>query len=117
MTLMTSMMLMTSIMLMTLMTLVTSAMPISKRLYYQHVIFNEKAYANGKNLKQWARQEYKWGSAFSPSDNEPRLLVLDVFSAHKSSADDTKARDDFVAELKKLNTTVSMVPSGTVGSE
>ena len=49
-----------------------------------HVIFNEKAYANGENLKQWARQQYKWGSAFSPSDNEPRLLALDAFSAHKS---------------------------------
>jgi hypothetical protein len=36
-----------------------------------HVIFNAKAYANSQNLKQWARQEYKWGSAYSPSDCEP----------------------------------------------
>ncbi|TVY14491.1 hypothetical protein LARI1_G009129 [Lachnellula arida] len=52
------------------------------------VIFNKKAYANGDVLKHWAREEYKWGSAFSPSDNKPRLLVLDAFSAHKKEADE-----------------------------
>jgi hypothetical protein len=80
-----------------------------------HVIFNKKAYANGENLKQWARQQYKWHGAFSPSDNEPRLLVLDAFSAHKKSTNEIQAQEDFVAELKKLNTTVSMVPSGGTG--
>ena len=55
------------------------------------VIFNPKAYANRENLKQWARQQYKWGSAFSPSDNEPRLLVLDAFSTHKKDVDVVKA--------------------------
>lgn len=80
-----------------------------------HVIFNPKAYANGENLKQWARQQYKWGSAYSPSDREPRLLVIDAFAAHKKTVDEKKAQDDFIAELKKLNTTVSMVPAGGTG--
>jgi hypothetical protein len=81
------------------------------------VIFNTKAYANGETLKQWARQDYKWGSAFSPSDNEPRFLVLDAFSAHKKKKDDgeKQAEEDFVGELKKLNTTISMVPPGATG--
>jgi hypothetical protein len=35
-----------------------------------YVIFNKKAYANGENLKQWARQQYKWYSAFSLSANK-----------------------------------------------
>ena len=79
-----------------------------------HVIFNKKAYANGENLKHWAREEYKWHGAYSPLEREPRLLVLDAFLAHKKSADEVKAQDDFVAELKKINTTISMVPpSGT----
>jgi hypothetical protein len=80
-----------------------------------YVIFNPKAYANSDNLKQWARQQYKWNGAYSPLDNEPRLLVRDAFSAYKKSADDIKAQDDFVAKLKKLNTTVSMVPPGGTG--
>jgi hypothetical protein len=40
--------------------------------------FNPKAYANGEDLKQWARQQYKWGSVYSPSDDEPRLLAIDA---------------------------------------
>jgi hypothetical protein len=80
-----------------------------------HVIFNPKAYANGENLKQWALQQFKWGSPYSPSDKEPRLLVIDAFPAHKKNTDQKKAQDDFIAELKKLNTTVSMVPAGATG--
>jgi hypothetical protein len=80
-----------------------------------HVIFNDKAYANGENLKNWARQQYKWGSAFSPSDNEPRLLTLDAFGAHKKTVQEDKAQEDFVAELKKLNITISMIPEGGTG--
>jgi hypothetical protein len=81
------------------------------------VIFNPKAYANSENLKQWARQQYKWGSAYSPSDKEPRLLVLDAFAAHKKKKTDqeTSGEESFVEELKKLNTTVSMVPPGATG--
>jgi hypothetical protein len=41
-------------------------------------------------LKQWVCQQYKWGSAYSPSDNEPRLLVLDAFGAHKKSTQKAK---------------------------
>jgi hypothetical protein len=80
-----------------------------------HVIFNPKVYANGENLKQWPRQQFKWGSPYSPSDKEPRLLVIDAFPAHKKMTDERKAQDDFIAELKKLNTTVSMVPAGATG--
>ena len=80
-----------------------------------HVIFNPKAYANGENLKQWARQEYKWGSAYSPLDNEPRLLSIDAFAAHKKTVDEVKAQDDFITELKKLNTTVLMILAGGTG--
>ena len=81
-----------------------------------HVIFNEKAYANGENLKQWARQQYKWGSPFSPSDQEPRLLAIDAFAAHKKkTAQEKKDEDDFVTELKSLNTTISMIPAGGTG--
>jgi hypothetical protein len=80
-----------------------------------HVIYNKKAYANRENLKQWARQQYKWHGVFSPSDKEPRLLVLDVFTAHKKSADKVKAQEDFIAELKKLNCTILMVPPGVTG--
>jgi hypothetical protein len=79
------------------------------------VIFNDNAYANGDNLKQWARQEYKWGGVYSPSDNKPRFLALDAFSAHKQTSDETKAQEDFVAELKKLNCTISMIPPGGTG--
>jgi hypothetical protein len=80
-----------------------------------HIIFNKKVYANGENLKQWARQQYKWYSAFLPSDNEPRLLVLNAFSAYKKSTNEIQAQEDFVVELKKLNTTVLMVSSGGTG--
>ena len=80
-----------------------------------YVIFNKKAYANRENLKHQAREEYKWHGAYSPLEREPRLLVLDAFLAHKKSADEVKAQDDFVAELKKINTTISMVPPGGTG--
>jgi hypothetical protein len=82
------------------------------------VIFNPKAYANGENLKQWARQQYKWGSAYSSSDNEPCLLVLDAFGAYKKkkpTEEEKQANDNFVAELKKLNVTISMIPGGGTG--
>ena len=68
-------------------------------------------------MKQQARQDYKQHGAFSLSDNEPRLLVLDAFSAHKKKKDDgeQRAQEDFIVELKRLNTTVSMVPPGATG--
>jgi hypothetical protein len=45
------------------------------------------------------------------------LLVLNTFSAHKKKKDDgeKQAKEDFVAELKKLNTTISIVPSRATG--
>lgn len=79
------------------------------------VIFNPKAYANKENLKQWARQRYKWGSAYSPSDNQPGLLAIDAFVAHKKNKAEPEAEDDFIAELKKLDTTVSMIPACGTG--
>ena len=80
-----------------------------------HIIFNSKVYTNRENLKQWACQQYKWYSTFLPSDNEPRLLVLNAFSVYKKSADKVRSQGDFIAELKKLNTTVSIVPPGGTG--
>jgi hypothetical protein len=80
-----------------------------------HVIFNTKAYANGENLKQWARQEYKWGLVYSPLDYKPRLLSIDAFVAHKKTVSEKRAQDDFISELKKLNTTVSMILAGATG--
>ena len=81
-----------------------------------HIIYNSKAYANGENLKQQARQQYKWGSAYSPSEKEPRLLVLDSFAAHKKRTNQEKRdKEDFIGELKKLNCTISIVPPGATG--
>jgi hypothetical protein len=57
-----------------------------------HVIFNLKAYANRENLKQWARQQYKWGSPFSPLDREPRLFVIDAFAVYKKKTEQEKER-------------------------
>jgi hypothetical protein len=45
------------------------------------------------------------------------LLVFDAFLAHKKKKDnrEKQAKEDFVVELKKLNITISMVPSGATG--
>ena len=81
------------------------------------VIYNKKAYANRENLKQQARQQYKQGSPYSPSEAEPRLLVLNAFTAHKKkkTAEKKAEEEDFVTELKKLNCTISIVPPGATG--
>jgi hypothetical protein len=77
------------------------------------VIFNPKAYTNTQNLKGWVKNQFKWGSPFSPSNMEPRLLVLDAFEPHKKSRkQEEKEVDSLVDEFKKLNTTISIIPSG-----
>jgi hypothetical protein len=77
------------------------------------VIFNPKAYANTQNLKQWVKNQFKWGTPFSPSDMEPRLLVFDSFEPHKKSKkQEEKEVNGLVDELKKLNTTISIIPGG-----
>ncbi|TGO08720.1 hypothetical protein BPAE_1222g00010 [Botrytis paeoniae] len=48
------------------------------------VIFNPKGYCNTKELLKWFKHQYKHSTAESPSENEPRLLTLDSFAAHKS---------------------------------
>ena len=79
------------------------------------MVFDEKAWANGENLMQWAKSQFKWGSAYSPSEQEPRLLTMDAFRAHKKKVDSNKAKEDFYTELAKLNTTVSIIPAGCTG--
>jgi hypothetical protein len=81
-----------------------------------NVIFNPKAYANTQNLKGWVKNQFKWGTPFSPSDMEPRLLVLDAFEPHKKSKkQEEKEVDSLVDEFKKLNTTISVIPGGCTG--
>ena len=79
------------------------------------VIYNKKAYTNRENLKQQVYQQYKQGSPYSPSEAEPRLLVLNVFIAYKKkkTAEKKAEEEDFVTELKKLNYMISIVPPGT----
>ena len=76
------------------------------------MIFNEKAWANSDNLIHWAKQEFKWESQYTVHDQEPRLLTMDAFRAHKKSVDNESAKEDFHSALAKLNTTVSIIPAG-----
>jgi hypothetical protein len=41
--------------------------------------------------------------------------VLNTFVTHKKDVNIAKAQEDFVAELKKLNCTSSMIPGGSTG--
>jgi hypothetical protein len=77
------------------------------------VIFNPKAYTNTQNLKAWVKNHYKWGSPYSPSNIEPRLLVLDAFASYKKSIKKQQEEvGDLVDEFKKLNTTISVILRG-----
>jgi hypothetical protein len=82
-----------------------------------------------KVMVHWAKNEFKWGTPFSPTDYEPRLLVLDAFAPHKNTGpsnkkqlsekaqiqadEDERYRAEFKNELAKLNTTTSIIPGGT----
>jgi hypothetical protein len=72
-----------------------------------HVKFNPKAYANEDISLWWIQHCYRWGSAFSSTQNEPRLIVLDVFEGQKTKA--------VLDAFKKLNAVTSFVPAGCTG--
>jgi hypothetical protein len=92
------------------------------------VIFNPKAYCNSKVMLSWLRQQFKWGSPYSPDDNEPRLLILDSFAPHKNKgpsrrknggpkAEEKARAEEFLRqqlreEVQRLNTVTSIIPGG-----
>jgi hypothetical protein len=77
------------------------------------------------------RQQLKWGSPYSPSDNEPKLLIMDSFSPHKNTgikavtgksdttiakfAAEQRIREDLKEELYIQNITSSIIPGGGTG--
>jgi len=77
------------------------------------------------------RQQLKWGSPYSPSDNEPKLLVMDSFAPHKNTGTkavagisqasiakfmaEQKMREDLKEELRIQNITSSIIPGGGTG--
>jgi hypothetical protein len=83
------------------------------------VIWNPKGYCNTKVMLHWVKNQYKWGTPLPVSDNEPRLLVLDAFAPHKAKAKNANdkieaaLKDQIKEQLKKLNSTVSIIPGGT----
>jgi hypothetical protein len=92
------------------------------------VIFNEKAYANTLNLTWWVKSMYSSATAYPLSDREPQLLTLDAFAPHKNKGKkipenetaeamekrvaEEKANQQLRNEFTKLNTTLSIIPSG-----
>jgi hypothetical protein len=68
------------------------------------VAFNETAWADSTNLKDWVKNQYAGGSAYFTKDNEPRLLSLDAFAPQMTKG--------LMAEFKKLNYTTSYIPGG-----
>jgi hypothetical protein len=44
------------------------------------IAFNETAWADSTNMKDWVKNQYASGSAYFIKDNEPRLLFLDAFA-------------------------------------
>jgi hypothetical protein len=71
------------------------------------VAFNDTAWADASNLKDWVKKQYAVGSAFLTREHEPRLLSLDAFAPQMTAA----VRDEF----KKLNCETSYIPGGCTG--
>jgi hypothetical protein len=71
------------------------------------VVFNETAWADSTNLKDWVKNQYAGGSAYFTRENEPRLLSLDAFAPQMTKG--------VMAEFKKLNCTTSYIPGGCTG--
>ncbi|ESZ90371.1 hypothetical protein SBOR_9243 [Sclerotinia borealis F-4128] len=95
------------------------------------IIFNPKGYYNAKELLKWFKNQYKWSTMESPTENKPRLLTLDSFAAHKGQGRKIKVKESvserqireksildviFLRQtLKDLNMTTSIIPGGTTG--
>jgi hypothetical protein len=96
-----------------------------------HIVFNPKACCNSASLLTWIRQQFKWGSPYSPSDNEPKLLVIDSFAPYKNSGTkkpvpkslaaynkfcaEEQLRHELKAEYELQNVLVSIIPGGGTG--
>jgi DDE superfamily endonuclease len=72
-----------------------------------HTAFNKTAWADGTNLKDWVRRQYRTASPYFANENEPRFLSLDAFAPQMTQS----LRDEF----KKLNCTTSYIPGGCTG--
>ncbi|ESZ89915.1 hypothetical protein SBOR_9699 [Sclerotinia borealis F-4128] len=95
------------------------------------IIFNPKGYCNAKELLKWFKTQYKWSTMESPAENEPHLLTLDFFAAHKGqgckikvkeSASERQIREKSTLDvillrqiLKDFNVITSIIPRGTTG--
>ena len=71
------------------------------------VKWNEKAYSNSQVMCQWLKSSYKYATEGFYDPKRPRLLLLDVFTGHKT--------DEVRQSLRELKTTVSMIPPGCTG--
>ena len=76
----------------------------------------------------WFYNQYKWGSPYSPSNRERRLLVLDSFTPHKATslkhrkvhtgkvaqkaAANEQLRRQIKDEFESLNVTISIILRG-----
>ncbi len=99
--------------------------------YRVDVIYNKKAYCDIEVLISWLKNQYRWATPWSPSDNDPRLLVLDAFAPHKAQGrkkaknktDSQRTKRENEEQkvqrlrqiLKDLNTTTSIIPGGCTG--
>jgi hypothetical protein len=69
--------------------------------------FNQTAWADSTNLKDWVKNQYSCASEYLAQDNEPRLLTLNAFAPQMT--------EEVTAEFAKLNCTTSYIPSGCTG--
>jgi hypothetical protein len=58
-------------------------------------------------MLHWIQHDYQMCLPFSSRDTEPKLLAIDAFQAHNTA--------EVMAALRKLKTTVSLIPSGCTG--
>jgi hypothetical protein len=80
-----------------------------EKLFDQRVCtaFNQTAWADAINLRDWVKKQYASASAYLARENEPRLLTLNAFAPQMTKS--------VIAEFKKLNCTTSYIPGGCTG--
>ena len=71
------------------------------------VAYNQTAWADGTNLRDWVKMQYSVASPYFTREKEPRFLCLDPFAPQMTQS----LRDEF----KKLNCTTSYIPGGCTG--